>query len=110
MAKKNLFKSTSCPQFQLTELSCHGQEKNLEKCKYKVMPADCDDINAAAGVVCANHHHQSAILLGGNQSNEGDVMAMNQQLEFGPVCDDSFGYYEVCMYQIQLQYIPMQCI
>ena len=48
----------------------------------------------------------STLLLGGTSSREGDVMAMNNHLEFGPVCDATFGYNEV-MHQIQLLYLAM---
>jgi hypothetical protein len=33
--------------------------------------------------------------LGGSSGSEGDVMTMNSNLEFGPVCDATFGYNEV---------------
>ena len=37
----------------------------------------------------------STILLGGSSESEGDIMTMNSHLEFGPVCDATFGYNEV---------------
>ena len=37
----------------------------------------------------------STLLLGGSSGSEGDVMTMNSNLEFGPVCDATFGYNEV---------------
>ena len=36
----------------------------------------------------------STLLLGGSSGSEGDVMTMNSNLEFGPVCDATFGYNE----------------
>ena len=44
----------------------------------------------------------STILLGGTSTAEGDVMAMNSHLEFGPVCDATFGYNEVFTHKYRL--------
>lgn len=51
----------------------------------------------------------STLLLGGMTTREGDVMAMNSHLEFGPVCDHTFGYNEV-MHQIQNHAPPFPLI
>lgn len=43
---------------------------------------------------------KSSFLLGGKNPSEGDVMAMNSHMVFGPVCDVSFGYNEACIIKI----------
>ena len=52
IAKHNLFKSTICPKFIISDVRCSGREKKLKKCAYKVEYASCSDIQRAAGVVC----------------------------------------------------------
>ena len=42
-----------------------------------------------------NIEKPTTLLLGGSSGSEGDVMTMNSNLEFGPVCDATFGYNEV---------------
>lgn len=118
-AKQNLFKSAECPKFIISDVRCNGQEKKLDKCAFKVRYASCNDIKRAVGVVCSNPkqfppnliiepsptgHFQmpnqnipSSLLLGGKSPGEGDVMAMNSHMVFGPVCDVSFGYNEACI-------------
>ena len=44
----------------------------------------------------------STILLGGTSTAEGDVMTMNSHLEFGPICDATFGYNEVLHIEYRL--------
>ena len=52
IAKHNLFESTICPKFIISDVRCSGREKKLKKCAYKVEYASCSDIQRAAGVVC----------------------------------------------------------
>ena len=44
----------------------------------------------------------STILLGGTSTAEGDVMTMNSHLEFGPICNATFGYNEVLHIEYRL--------
>ena len=45
--------------------------------------------------ISGENTNQVALLLGGEGSFEGDVVALNEQLVFGSVCDVGFGYNEV---------------
>jgi len=113
IAKHNLFKSNICPKFIISDVRCSGRETKLKKCAYKVEYADCSDIQRAAGVVCngpiENNIEKptcpSTLLLGGSSGSEGDVMTMNSNLEFGPVCDATFGYNEAMTVCRELGYI-----
>ena len=100
ITKDNLFGADDCPKFKVTNLKCNGREKSIEQCSYTLKYASCSDIKHAAGVACKSHigrevTSQVSLLLGGKNHYEGDIMALNEQLVFGPVCDVGFGYNEV---------------
>ena len=100
ITKNNLFAATDCPKFKVTNLKCNGREKSIEQCSYTLKYASCSDLNEAAGVACKRHSgrgvtSQVSVLLGGKDHYEGDIMALNEQLVLGPVCDVGFGYNEV---------------
>ena len=100
ITKNNLFAATDCPKFKVTNLKCNGREKSIEQCSYTLKYASCSDLNEAAGVACKRHSgrgvtSQVSVLLGGKDHYQGDIMALNEQLVLGPVCDVGFGYNEV---------------
>ena len=105
------------PVFSIDEIDCVGDEKHLQDCPH-VNHDDCDSGDAAGGhaiystltiisnstgVFCSNISYPSNYieLRGGEEGKSGNVFAISEQGFLGPVCDDSWDFYDagvVCRY------------
>jgi len=92
------------PVFSIDEIDCVGDEKHLQDCPH-VNHDDCDS-GDAAGVFCSNISYPSNYieLRGGEEGKSGNVFAISEQGFLGPVCDDSWDFYDAGVVCRQLGY------